>query len=289
VVVRIQGDDGRFYYYAHLKPGTQSHLKVGEHVKAGQVIGGVGKSGDAATTPTHLHFQVRENGEWLNPYKFIKDLPDIEDVAGSAPDAPTDRFGIDPGAPPSVADTDHDGLTDQFEEIFGTSLKKIDTDADGLSDAFETGTSHTDPRKRDTDADGVGDAYEVAHGTDAGLGKIPAAARAANFGGLAGVDTDRDGLSDAYEARSHTDVKHADTDADGLADGLEVARGINPLMVDSDADGLTDGFEADAGTLSPAGVPGAAPGVPGSAPGDGADPADELDDAASLGGDSHVP
>src|SRR4051794_34079267 len=28
-VVRIQGDDGRYYYYAHLKAGSFDHLRVG--------------------------------------------------------------------------------------------------------------------------------------------------------------------------------------------------------------------------------------------------------------------
>ena len=34
-MVRIQGDDGRFYYYAHLTGGSTDHLQVGQHVNAG--------------------------------------------------------------------------------------------------------------------------------------------------------------------------------------------------------------------------------------------------------------
>lgn len=267
VVVRIQGDDGRFYYYAHLKSGSTSHLKVGEHVRAGEVIGGVGRTGNAAGTPNHLHFQVRENGEWINPYPFLKKLPRIEDVAGAGPDLPADPFGIDPGAPPSVADSDHDGLTDEFEKIFGTSPTLADTDKDGLSDAYETSTSHTDPLRKDTDKDGLGDAYEVAHGTEPGQAEVPAAARAARFGGLATLDTDKDGLSDEFEARIGTDPLAADSDSDGLSDSFEVAHGVNPLLVDSDADGLTDGFEARAGTLTPVAGPDANPA--GAGPGGG--------------------
>ena len=75
VVVRIQGDDGRFYYYAHLTPGSTDHLRVGQRVSAGEVIGGVGHTVDAAGTPNHLHFQVRENGQWLNPFNFLTALP----------------------------------------------------------------------------------------------------------------------------------------------------------------------------------------------------------------------
>jgi hypothetical protein len=277
VVVRIQGDDGRYYYYAHLQEGSVDHLEVGERVNAGQVIGAVGNTGNAATTPSHLHFQVRENGEWINPFEFIKDLPDTEEVVGGAavPGAGPglDPFAIDRGAPPSVADTDHDGLTDPFEQMFGTDINAVDTDQDGLSDAYETATSHTDPLSIDTDSDGLTDAQELASGTDPGQGPIPDAARAAGFGGLATLDTDKDGLSDAFEGKAGLNAMSADSDADGLSDAFEVARGSNPLSLDSDADGLSDSFEAAAGTLTPApgqGVPGAGAGVPGlGAPGPG--------------------
>ena len=105
-----------------------------------------------------------------------------------------------------MADTDSDGLTDPFEQIFGTDPNAVDTDRDGLSDAYETGTSHTDPLSADTDRDGLTDGDEVGHGTDAGRGPIPDAARAAGFGGLANLDSDADGLSDAYEGERGTNA-----------------------------------------------------------------------------------
>jgi hypothetical protein len=259
-VVRIQGDDGRFYYYAHLKAGSFSHLHVGEHVNAGQVIGGVGHSGDAAGTPNHLHLQVREHNQWINPYTFNKPLPDLpEAMAGSSVDSVVDPFDIDHGSPPSVADADHDGLIDQFESLFGTDPHLADTDHDGLSDSYETAVSHTDPLSADTDKDGLTDSYEIAHGSDPGQMKMPAGAAAAHFGGLATLDSDHDGLSDAYEAQIGSDPNQADSDHDGLSDAEEVARGSNPMSMDSDNDGLTDGFEAAQGTLT--GAPGAGMGL----------------------------
>jgi hypothetical protein len=296
VVVRIQGDDGRYYYYAHLQEGSVDHLEVGQHVNAGQVIGGVGTTGNAAGTPSHLHFQVREDGDWVNPFEFLQDLPDVEDVAGGAPvpaqGSGLDPFAIDRGAPPSVADTDHDGLTDPFETIFGTDPNAVDTDHDSLSDAFETATSHTDPLSVDTDRDGLTDANELAHGTDPGRGVIPDAAREAGFGGLATVDSDADGLSDAFEGQRGLNARSGDSDADGLGDALELARGSNPLSLDTDADGLGDAFEAAAGTLSPAptpapgtGLPGAG-GVPGNGlPGNGLPGAPPPGEAAPVGED----
>ena len=254
-VVRIQGDDGRFYYYAHLKDGTFNHLKVGQHVNAGQVIGGVGHTGDAAGTPNHLHFQVQENGQWLNPFTFLKQLPELPDALAGAgvdtADAPVDPFAIDRGSPPSItaADADHDGLLDQFEALFGTDPNAVDTDKDGLSDALETGVEHTDPLSADTDNDGLTDAFELSQKSDPGRARIPDAVRAANFGGLATLDSDADGLSDGFEQRAGTDPLKADSDGDRLSDGDEVARGSNPRSLDSDQDGLTDDFEAAQGTL----------------------------------------
>jgi peptidase M23-like protein/thrombospondin type 3 repeat protein len=266
-VVRIQGDDGRFYYYAHLTGGSTDHLKVGQHVNAGQVIGGVGHTGDAAGTPNHLHFQVRENGQWVNPFNFLQPLPDLTGAGGAAAlAAPTDPFAIDPGGPPSVTDADGDGLIDQFEQLFGTDTTKADTDGDGLSDAYETSVSHTDPLSMDTDRDGLTDAHELATGSDPGRGAVPDSVRAARFGGLATLDSDNDGVSDLQEQKAGTNALDADTDHDGLSDGVEAAHGSNPLSIDSDSDGLTDSFESASGTLEPmaqAGVPGGAALAPG--------------------------
>jgi hypothetical protein len=248
-VVRIQGDDGRYYYYAHLD--SVNGLEVGQRVNAGDIIGAMGNSGDARTTPVHLHFQVAEGGKDLNPYEFLQGLPDFEDVtAGTA--APRvvpalDEFDIDPGAAPAAPDTDHDGLTDDFEKIFGTDATRTDTDHDGLSDSYETGTSHTNPLSADTDGDHLGDLAEVSAGSDAGHVPIPDAARAAGFGGLATMDTDSDGMSDAYETKNGTDPLKSDTDGDGLTDTFERSHGFDPLQIDSDHDGLTDNFEVAAG------------------------------------------
>jgi murein DD-endopeptidase MepM/ murein hydrolase activator NlpD len=248
-VVRIQGDDGRYYYYAHLD--SVNDLQVGQHVKAGDVIGGMGNTGDASTTPVHLHFQVQENGVDLNPFDFLQGLPDTEDVtAGTVPlqTVPVaDEFDIDPGAAAAAPDTDHDGLTDDFEKIFGTDLKQADSDHDGLSDAYETGTSHTNPLLADTDGDKLSDLAEITSGSDAGKVPIPDAARAAHFGGLATMDTDSDGLSDEYETKIGTDPLKADSDGDSLSDSFERAHGFDPRQIDSDHDGLTDQFEVASG------------------------------------------
>jgi Lysozyme like domain/Bacterial TSP3 repeat len=171
----------------------------------------------------------------------------LADQAGvTDPAAGADPFGIDKGvAPAAVTDHDGDGLTDQFEALLGTNPNEADSDHDGLSDTYETTISHTDPLSADTDHDGVTDGVEVSQGTDPGHVDLPAAARAAGFGGLDTLDSDHDGLSDGFEQRIGTDPFSSDTDHDGLNDGLEVAQGSDPHSADSNHDGLTDGFAAE--------------------------------------------
>lgn len=54
--VTIKGDDGRMYYYAHLNETPMA--RQGQQVNAGQQLGGVGDSGNAKGTGTHLHLGI---------------------------------------------------------------------------------------------------------------------------------------------------------------------------------------------------------------------------------------
>jgi murein DD-endopeptidase MepM/ murein hydrolase activator NlpD len=55
----------RTYLYAHLK--RRAPAVVGQRVRAGRRIGSVGQTGNAWTTPCHLHFEVRSRGRLLDP------------------------------------------------------------------------------------------------------------------------------------------------------------------------------------------------------------------------------
>lgn len=67
----LTDDRGTAYYYAHLAafaPGAADGVRV----RAGQVVGFVGNTGDAISTPPHLHFEMHPGGgESVNPYPYL--------------------------------------------------------------------------------------------------------------------------------------------------------------------------------------------------------------------------
>lgn len=66
VSIHLDGDSGDSYYYAHL---SKRLVVTGERVQAGQLIGANGNSGNARSTPPHLHFQYHPGGgSPVNPY-----------------------------------------------------------------------------------------------------------------------------------------------------------------------------------------------------------------------------
>src|SRR5581483_4047086 len=64
----LAGTDGVVYYGAHLDKLT---ITPGATVAPGAQLGVVGDSGNAKGGPTHLHFQVRYNGAWVNPFPTL--------------------------------------------------------------------------------------------------------------------------------------------------------------------------------------------------------------------------
>jgi len=90
-MVTIKDDEGWFYVYLHLNndsPGTDdganpqgwilpNRLRVGNRVKSGDVIGYLGDSGNAETTPAHLHFEIHQPGVGvINPTPSVKAAQD---------------------------------------------------------------------------------------------------------------------------------------------------------------------------------------------------------------------
>lgn len=65
-LVKIEHKFGYVTYYAHC---SKLLVKEGENVKRGQKIALVGSTG--RSTGPHVHFEIRKNGNLLNPYNYI--------------------------------------------------------------------------------------------------------------------------------------------------------------------------------------------------------------------------
>ena len=105
----LRDRQGNQFYYAHLS--AFSPLAVnGRDVKAGDVIGFVGNTGDAQSTPYHLHFEIHPvallpmgyDGV-VRPYPYLVAWRRLEDVSfaagrGWAPPVPANATAPRPGA-----------------------------------------------------------------------------------------------------------------------------------------------------------------------------------------------
>ena len=66
-LVRVDDGSGRSTYYGHT---SKILVTLGELVKKGQVIALVGSTG--RSTGPHLHFEVRQNGQAINPTRYLQ-------------------------------------------------------------------------------------------------------------------------------------------------------------------------------------------------------------------------
>ena len=75
------GERGLSYYYAHL---DSQFVRPGQSVARGDTLGLVGNTGNARTTPPHLHFGIYANGA-RDPYPYLqREDPEPEPPASAA-------------------------------------------------------------------------------------------------------------------------------------------------------------------------------------------------------------
>lgn len=68
-VVWVMGPAGHRHYYAHLDQFAD--VKAGDRVQPGTVLGFVGNTGNARTTPPHLHYGIYSASGAINPYPLL--------------------------------------------------------------------------------------------------------------------------------------------------------------------------------------------------------------------------
>jgi murein DD-endopeptidase MepM/ murein hydrolase activator NlpD len=88
---------GDSFFYAHLS-AFATDTRDALHVKAGQVVGFVGSTGDAEKTPPHLHFEVHPGDRGaVDPYPFLRAWEDRRDVPAAAWVRANGQTGQQPG------------------------------------------------------------------------------------------------------------------------------------------------------------------------------------------------
>jgi murein DD-endopeptidase MepM/ murein hydrolase activator NlpD len=105
----LRDSQGNEFYYAHLSAFSPL-AKNGRQVKAGDVLGFVGNTGDAQGTPTHLHFEVHPfsllfmgyDGA-VNPTPYLEAWQHLQDVAFSNVASWLAQTGISDPAPKPAA------------------------------------------------------------------------------------------------------------------------------------------------------------------------------------------
>jgi peptidoglycan LD-endopeptidase LytH len=72
ITLWLRADNGDRFYYAH---NSANVARVGQRVRAGQLIAYVGKTGNAENTPPHIHFEAHPGGgPAVNPYRWLSAL-----------------------------------------------------------------------------------------------------------------------------------------------------------------------------------------------------------------------
>lgn len=125
--VWLRGDSGVAYYYAH---NSANLVLEGQRVVRGDTIARVGRTGNARTTPPHIHFQINLCGETssaepctVDPYPYLSewdqapigggsgDVTSIDGAAALAGDGTTDSVGWFDPETGTFAATEGSGFT----------------------------------------------------------------------------------------------------------------------------------------------------------------------------------
>ena len=69
IVIRGLGEQ-RKYWYAHMIHPSRFHK--GDLVHVGQIVGQVGRTGNARTVGCHLHFEIHLRGRPINPEPYLR-------------------------------------------------------------------------------------------------------------------------------------------------------------------------------------------------------------------------
>jgi murein DD-endopeptidase MepM/ murein hydrolase activator NlpD len=69
VVIRGLGQRRKYQYSHMVRP---SPLRQGDHVHPGDIVGYIGRTGNAGSTPCHLHFEIHLRGRAIDPQPALR-------------------------------------------------------------------------------------------------------------------------------------------------------------------------------------------------------------------------
>ena len=84
-VLNLYATDGARYYYAHLDAFTDGAATLTDPparrmVRAGEIVGFLGNTGNAIATAPHVHFEIHPgNGPAVDPFPALQGAPRMED------------------------------------------------------------------------------------------------------------------------------------------------------------------------------------------------------------------
>jgi murein DD-endopeptidase MepM/ murein hydrolase activator NlpD len=126
--VKVLGEDGREYIYGHM---SDVDVKVGDKVHFGDVLGESGNTGNS--TGPHLHFGVKEDGEFVDPSVLV---PKLDSITGD--------IGIDQSVPwydvegrmDLAMESAKENMKEEFKEMIFEFLKAVRDVVIELADAI---------------------------------------------------------------------------------------------------------------------------------------------------------
>jgi murein DD-endopeptidase MepM/ murein hydrolase activator NlpD len=79
ISVEITDDAGVQYFYAHMSAWADG-IQVGQRVTTGQLLGYVGNTGNAITTPPHVHYEIQPGGIPAPPKPYVDQWVELAEL-----------------------------------------------------------------------------------------------------------------------------------------------------------------------------------------------------------------
>jgi hypothetical protein len=135
-VARLHRSDGSYWYYAHLSAVNDKEFPSGTNVRRGDVIGYCGNTGNAITTPPHVHFGwYQADGSAKNPMRhLVRWLRDAEDHAALVAARAQGK---------RVAEIDSLTAARRFGDAFAPDLSELEISGESLWSSGSTPASGT--------------------------------------------------------------------------------------------------------------------------------------------------